>query len=77
MAGFDEIIPFLEAYAILISGLRVLDQRRHVSVISSYQTEMSRVFRKDFGDFIEYIRGSRLLLRKGSDDKGRMLGVDS
>lgn len=70
MAGFDEIIPFLEAYAILISGLRVLDSRKHVSVIASYQGEMSRVFRKDFGDFIEYVRASRLLLRKG-DDKGR------
>lgn len=69
MEGFDEVIPFLEAYSVLISGLRVLEGGEgHGVVVRAYQREISGIFRRDFGDLLEHIKGSRLI-RKPAEDK--------
>lgn len=76
MAAFDDLIPFLEAYAILLSGLYLLDARKHQEIMAGYQQQMAAIFKRDFGDFVEYLRANRLV-KKAAEDKTHCMAICS
>lgn len=65
----DDLVPFLQAYSPLISALRELDPRKHTDIVTTFQMEMSAIFKREAADLIEMLRTNRLL-KRGPDEKG-------
>lgn len=68
LTGLDDLIPFLEGYAILISSLREMDLRKHGEVVTAYQNEISIIYRKELTELIETIKSNRLV-KKTAEEK--------
>ena len=46
----------------------MLDPRKHGEVVACYQHEMASIFRKEFSDFVDNVRSTRLI-RKSAEEK--------
>ncbi|PJF17479.1 Exocyst complex, component Exoc1 domain-containing protein [Paramicrosporidium saccamoebae] len=68
LIGLDDLVPFLQAYSPLITALHRIDGRRHTEVVTSYQMEMSTIFRRETADLLEVLKNTRLI-KRGPDEK--------
>lgn len=67
LSDHSDLFRFLDLYRPLMGWLRQTNVRKQTKVITTYQSDMSTIFQKDFADLLETLKNTRLIRRRPED----------